>query len=138
MKATRINIRKRQITELCGELKYAVRTSRERLPLVEKKIDELMEEQNRQKRLISEIQQKFDMEKSSLNQEQGVVNDRLKRLKKRKEYYSAQKIEEILKRYEQDFERSCAISVMEIHCPLLARMVRKTCLRPFTLSIIHA
>lgn len=93
---------KRQITELCGELKYAVRTSRERLPLVEKKIDELMEEQNRQKRLISEIQQKFDMEKSSLNQEQGVVNDRLKRLKKRKEYYSAQKIEEILKRYEQE------------------------------------
>lgn len=93
---------KRQITELCGELKYAVRTSRERLPLVEKKIDELMEEQNRLKRLISEIQQKFDMEKSSLNQEQGVVNDRLKRLKKRKEYYSAQKIEEILKRYEQE------------------------------------
>lgn len=93
---------KRQITELCGELKYAVRTSRERLPLVEKKIDELMEEQNRLKRLISEIQQKFDMEKSSLNQEQGVVNDRLKRLKKRKEYYSAQKIEEILNRYEQE------------------------------------
>lgn len=93
---------KRQITELCGELKYAVRTSRERLPLVEKKIEELMEEQNRLKRLISEIQQKFDMEKSSLNQEQGAVNDRLKRLKERKAYYAAQKIEEILKRYEQE------------------------------------
>lgn len=93
---------KRQITELCGELKYAVRTSRERLPLVEKKIDELMEEQNRLKRLISEIQQKFDMEKSSLNQDQGAVNDRLKRLKERRAYYAAQKIEEILKRYEQE------------------------------------
>ena len=93
---------KRQITELCGELKYAVRTSREHLPLVEKKIDELMEEQNRLKRLISEIQQKFDMEKSSLNQDQGAVNDRLKRLKERKAHYAAQKIEEILKRYEQE------------------------------------
>lgn len=93
---------KRQITELCGELKCAVRTSRERLPLVEKKIDELMEEQNRQKRLISEIQQKFDMEKSILNQEQGAVNQSLKRLKERKAYYAAQKIEDILKRYEQE------------------------------------
>lgn len=93
---------KRQITELCGELKYAVRTSRERLPLVEKKIDELIEEQNRQKRLISEIQQKFDIEKSSLNQDQGAVNQSLKRLKERKTYYAAQKIEEILKRYEQE------------------------------------
>ena len=62
---------KQQITELCGELKYAVRTSRERLPLVEKKTDELIEEQNRLKRLISEIQQKFDTEKSSLNQERA-------------------------------------------------------------------
>lgn len=93
---------KQQITELCGELKYAVRTSRERLPLVEKKIDELIEEQNRLKRLISEIQQKFDTEKSSLNQEQGAVNQSLKRLKERKDYYTAEKIEEILKRYEQE------------------------------------
>lgn len=93
---------KRQIAELCGELKYAIRTSRERLPLVEKKIDELIEEQNRLKRLISELQQKFDTEKSSLNQEQGAVNDRLKHLKERKEYYAAEKIEEILKRYEQE------------------------------------
>lgn len=93
---------KQQITELCGELKYAVRTSRERLPLVEKKIDELIEEQNRLKRLISELQQKFDTEKSSLNQEQGAVNQNLKRLKERKEYYDKEKIEDILKRYEQE------------------------------------
>lgn len=93
---------KRQIAELCGELKYAIRTSRERLPLVEKKIDELIEEQNRLKRLISELQQKFDTEKSSLNQEQGAVNQNLKRLKERKEYYDKEKIEDILKRYEQE------------------------------------
>lgn len=93
---------KQQIAELCGELKYAVRMSKERLPLVEKKIDEIIEEENRQKRLINEIQQKYDSEKTSLNQQLGVVNEDLKRLKERRELYAAQKIEDLLKRYEQE------------------------------------
>ena len=93
---------KQQIAELCGELKYAVRVSKERLPLVEKKIDEIIEEENRQKRLINEIQQKYDSEKTSLNQQQGVVNEDLKRLKERRELYAAQKIEDLFKRYEQE------------------------------------
>lgn len=93
---------KQQIAELCGELKYAVRVSKERLPLVVKKIDEIIEEENRQKRLINEIQQKYDSEKTSLNQQLGVVNEDLKRLKERRELYAAQKIEDLLKRYEQE------------------------------------
>ena len=93
---------KQQIEELCGELKYAVRVSKERLPLVVKKIDEIIEEENRQKRLINEIQQKYDSEKTNLNQQQGVVNEDLKRLKERRELYAAQKIEDLLKRYEQE------------------------------------
>ncbi len=93
---------KQQIAELCGELKYAVRVSKERLPLVVKKIDEIIEEENRQKRLINEIQQKYDSEKTSLYQQQGVVNEDLKRLKERRELYAAQKIEDLLKRYEQE------------------------------------
>ncbi len=93
---------KQQIAELCGELKYAVRVSKERLPLVVKKIDEIIEEENRQKRLINEIQQKYDSEKTNLNQQQGMVNEDLKRLKERRELYAAQKIEDLLKRYEQE------------------------------------
>ena len=93
---------KQQIAELCGELKYAVRVSKERLPLVVKKIDEIIEEENRQKRLINEIQQKYDSEKTNLNQQQGVVNEDLKRLKERRELYATQKIEDLLKRYEQE------------------------------------
>ena len=93
---------KQQIEELCGELKYAVRVSKERLPLVVKKIDEIIEEENRQKRLINEIQQKYDSEKTNLNQQLGVVNEDLKRLKERRELYAAQKIEDLLKRYEQE------------------------------------
>lgn len=89
---------KQQIEELCGELKYAERVSRERLPLLETKITELQQEQDRQKRLLSEVQQKHDAEKATLNQEQGVVNDKLKRLIERKDYYVAQHIEDVLNR----------------------------------------
>ncbi len=93
---------RQQIEELCGELKYAERVSREKLPLIEARIAELTQEQDRQKRLVSEIQQKHDAEKTKLNQDQGVVNDKLKRLKERKEYYSAQQIESVLSRCERE------------------------------------
>ena len=93
---------KQQITELCGELNYAVRTSRERLPLIEKKMADLQEELNRQKRLLDELQQKYETEKAGLNQEQGVINDRLKRLKERREYYAAQQIELVMQRCDKE------------------------------------
>ena len=93
---------KQQIAELCSELIYAERVSREKLPLIEARIAELTQEQDRQKRLLSEIQQKHDAEKTKLNQDQGVVNDKLKRLKERKEYYSAQQIESVLSRCERE------------------------------------
>ena len=93
---------KQQIAELCSELKYAERVSREKLPLIEARMAKLTQEQDRQKRLVSEIQQKHDAEKASLNQEHGVVNDRLKRLKERKEYYGAQQIDVVMSRQEKE------------------------------------
>lgn len=93
---------KQQIKDVCGELKYAMRTYRERLPLIEKKVGELQDEQSRQNRLLDQLQQKFDDEKSKLNQKQGVVNDQLERLKKRKDYYASQQIEQVLKRFAQE------------------------------------
>ena len=93
---------KQQITDLCGELKYAERTSRERLPLIEAKIAELMQEQEKQKRLLAELQQKHDTEKSGLNQEQGVVNEKLKRLKERRDFYAKEQIEEVIKRCDKE------------------------------------
>lgn len=89
---------RQQISTLCGELNYAVRMSRERLPLVGNKIGELIEQQSQQKRLLDELQQKYDVEKSSLNQKQGVVNEKLKNVKERKTYYAEHKIEEVLRR----------------------------------------
>ena len=93
---------KQQIADLCSELKYAERVSREKLPLIEARIAELTQEQNRQKRLVAEIQQKHDKEKAALNQEQGVVNEKLKRLKERKEYYAVQQIESVMSRCEKE------------------------------------
>ena len=93
---------KQQITDLCGELRYAERISREKLPLIDAKITELLQEQDKQKRLLSEIQQKYDAEKSSLNQELGVVNDKLKRLKERKDFYANEQIEEVIRRCDNE------------------------------------
>ena len=93
---------KQQIAELCGELNYAIRTSQERLPLIEKKINELLGEQNRQRRLQDELQQKYDSEKSSLNQIQGVIIDKLKRTKERKSYYESQQIGDVMKRCDKE------------------------------------
>ena len=89
---------KQQIEELCGELRYAERVTRKRLPLIDAKIGELMQDLDRQKRLLSEVQQKHDVEKATLNQELGVVNDKLGRAKERKEYYANQQIDVVMNR----------------------------------------
>lgn len=89
---------KQQIEELCGELRYAERVTRERLPLIDAKNGDLMQELDRQKRLLSEVQQKYDEEKATLNQEQGVVNEKLRRAKERKEYYANQQIDVVINR----------------------------------------
>lgn len=93
---------KQQIEELCGELRYAERVTRERLPLINTKIGELMQELDRQNRLLSEVQQKHDEEKATLNQKQGVVNEKLKRTKERKEYYANQQIDVVMNRCAQE------------------------------------
>lgn len=93
---------KQQIEELCGELKHAERITRERLPLINTKIEELMQELERQKRLLSEVQQKHNAERATLNQEQGVVNEKLKRTKERKEYYANQQIDVVMNRCAQE------------------------------------
>lgn len=93
---------KQQIEELCGELRYAERITRERLPLIDAKIEELMQELERQKRLLSEVQQKHNAERTTLNQEQGIVNEKLKRTKERKEYYANHQIDVVMNRCAQE------------------------------------
>lgn len=92
----------RQIVELCGELKYAQKNANKRLPALEDGITRLQEELTKQKRLLAELQQKYDSENASLNQQQGEVNSSLNRLKERKKYYVDNKIDDVLRRYEKE------------------------------------
>lgn len=89
---------KQQISELCDEMNYAVRTARERLPLVEKHIGELTEKREQQERLLDELQKKMEHERTVINKEQGVVDEKLSELKKRRDHYAQLQIEEILSR----------------------------------------
>lgn len=79
---------KQRLAELCGELNWAVRTSRERLPLLGKRISELLEEEARQKRLLDELEQKLEQERRSIHEDQGSVKDKLNRAKERREFYA--------------------------------------------------
>ena len=93
---------KQQTEELCGELRYAERVTRKRLPLIDAKIGKLMQELDRQNRLLSEVQQKHDAEKATLNQKQGVVNEKLRCTKERKEYYANHQIDVVMNRCAQE------------------------------------
>lgn len=93
---------KQQIEELCGELRYAERVTRKRLPLIDAKIGKLMQELDRQNRLLSEVQQKHDAEKATLNQKQGVVNEKLRCTKEHKEYYANHQIDVVMNRCAQE------------------------------------
>ena len=89
---------KQRLAELCGELNWAVRTSRERLPLLGKRISELLEEEARQKRLLDELEQKLEQERRSIHEDQGSVKDKLNRAKERREFYAKLNMDEVLAR----------------------------------------
>ena len=93
---------KQQIEELCGELNYAVRDSRERIPLIEENLSKLNGERERQKKLLGEVMEKFEAEKSTLNKQLGVVDDRIKTCKEKKEYYTNIGVDAIIRRCNEE------------------------------------
>lgn len=93
---------KQQIEELCGELNYAVRDSRERIPLIKENLSKLNGERERQKKLLGEVMEKFEAEKSTLNKQLGVVDDRIKTCKEKKEYYTSIGVDAIIRRCNEE------------------------------------
>ena len=93
---------KQQIEELCGELNYAVRDSRERIPLIEENLSKLNGERERQKKLLGEVMEKFEAEKSTLNKQLGVVDDKIKTCKDKKEYYTSIGVNAIIRRCNEE------------------------------------
>lgn len=89
---------KKQIASLCGELNYAIRTTNEKKPLIEKKITSLSEERARQQKQLEEVQTKYEAEKTVINKSLGVVDENLKKCKEKKDYYAANNIDEVIQR----------------------------------------
>lgn len=93
---------KQQIEELCSELNYAVRESRERIPLLEESLVKLSEDRERQRKLLGEVTEKYETEKSNLNKQLGVVDDRIKTCKEKKEQYASIGIDAIIRRCDEE------------------------------------
>ena len=93
---------KQQIEELCGELNYAVRDSRERIPLIKENLSKLNGERERQKKLLGEVMKKFEAEKSDLNKQLGVVDYNIKTCKEKKEYSTSIGIDAIIRRCNEE------------------------------------
>lgn len=104
---------KKQITNLCGELNYAIRTTNEKKPLMEKKISSLTEERVRQQKLLEEVQSKYEAEKTNINKSLGVVDENLKKCKEKKDYYAANNIDEIIQRSSKRSELSISLESLQ-------------------------
>lgn len=93
---------KQQIEELCGELNYSIRDSRERIPLIGESLTKQTEERERQRKLLGVVNEKYETEKSGLNKQFGVVDDRIKTCKEKKDYYAQIGIDAIIRRCNEE------------------------------------
>jgi len=90
--------RKEHIAQLYGELLYALRLSRERVPYMEAQIQKAAAEIQRLERLLSEEQKKFDGENADLNRSIGAVEDKLRTIKRKRKEYDEMDIASIVER----------------------------------------
>ncbi len=71
------------------ELRYARRTALERIPLLDRQVEDTEILQQKCKEKLSGLQDKFSCELSSLEQELGAVNDKLEKIPKLRKKYEA-------------------------------------------------
>lgn len=93
-----------QIDELCRELNFAEQRDREALPVCEAELARLREANARVQRLIDEGKDKHDKEKQKLDRQIGVLDDRLKSIRQKKQHYQQININDIVRRVEKQTE----------------------------------
>lgn len=103
-----------KIEQLCEELNYAVRVARERLPMIAVQLRELSQERDKQQQIVSGLRKKYEDEKTSLNQELGVVKDRIRQLKEKKQTYALRNIEELVRRASQEHSLKSQLAALNI------------------------
>ena len=92
------------ITELCGQLNYALGRDTNRLPVLAEKESNCSTELSRQKRLLGEEDGKHKAETAKLNQEDGALKFFLDQVKTKRQHYAEIGIEKIAERIRKEGE----------------------------------
>jgi len=111
--------------ELTGsllELRYARRYAQERIPLLEKQVEETEVLQQKCRDKLSELQDKFSHELSSLEQELGALNDKLEKIPKLRKKYEGLGIQALI---EEDGQEKALQASLESARALRSRLTRE-------------
>ena len=92
------------ISELCGQLNYALGRDTNRLPVLSEQESTCSMELSRQQRLLSEENEKFTKERDILKGNEAVINDFLKTVNEKRQHYLSIDIEKIAERISKEDE----------------------------------
>ncbi len=92
------------ISELCGQLNYALERDTNRLPNLAEQETNCGQELARQRRLLSEEDSKYKAENAKLNQEDGALKFFLEQVKSKRQHYAEIGIEKIKERIGKEGE----------------------------------
>ena len=81
------------ISELCGQLNYAIARDTHRLPILAEQESASSMELSRQRRLLGEENEKFTKERDSLKGSEAIINDFLKKINEKRQHYKEIDIE---------------------------------------------
>ena len=92
------------ISELCGQMNYALERDTNHLPQLAEQETNCDQELSRQKRLLGEENEKFTKERDNLKGNEAVIDDFLKKVKEKRQHYTEIGIEKIIERIDKEGE----------------------------------
>ncbi len=92
------------ISELCGKLNYALGRDTCRLPVLSEQESTCSMELSRQRRLLSEENEKFTKERDGLKGNEAIINDFLKKVNEKRQHYKEIGIEKTAQRIGKEGE----------------------------------
>ena len=95
---------RKQIVELCGQIKYALERDNERIPQLEHEENKYSLEHSRQSRLLEEENGKYTKERDALKGEEAILKNFLDTLRKKQQHYSEINIAGIIERIGKETE----------------------------------
>lgn len=104
------------------ELRYARRDALERIPLLDKQVENTEIQQQRCKERLADLQDKFNHELSALEQELGALNDKLERIPKLRKKYEGLGIQALI---EEDGQEASLQASLESALALRERLTRE-------------